>query len=322
MTTRKATKKDLDAIRALWEAFEAELAGPEWVRETWEEELVDVERRMRDAAVFLAEDEGKVVGLLGLDFGDPKIAHVQSVYVAPDARRQGVSAALMAEAAAMAREHGYTHMDLDVLTDNHAAIAVYERLGFAEYEKKLFVPLDELDGRLAHRPRGDSHGAVFVQTDDETMIEKAVAQFIPRLGRSGRTEVKPPRNGWIEVDDELCSRDPRALRRLGQELSYRTGGVVLALGVEEGALVRYVLYERGSVADEYASLPEYYGPLPPGDVIALGANPTVTHRLTGADPARVRAVARTARAAEDLPPADELYAELAELLGVGSEAES
>jgi ribosomal protein S18 acetylase RimI-like enzyme len=322
MTTRRATKKDLEAIRALWEAMEEEIGGPEWVRETWEEELVDVERRLRDSAIFLAEDDGKVVGLLGLDFGDPKIAHVQSVYVAPDARRQGVSAALMAEAAAMSRDHGYTHLELDVLADNHIAIAVYERLGFGEFQKRLSVSLDDLDGRLAHRPRGDSHGAVFVQTDDETMIEKAVAQFIPRLGRSARTEVKEPRNGWIEIDDELCSRDPRALRRLGQELSYRTGGVVLALGVEEGALVRYVLYERGSVADEYASLPEYYGPLPPGDVIALGANPTVTHRLTGADPARVRAVARTARAAEDLPPAEELYAELADLLGVGSEAES
>ena len=34
-------------------------------------------------------------------------------------------------------------------------------------------------------------------------------------------------------------------------------------------------------------MPEYHGPLPPGDVIALGANPTVLARLTGADPARV-----------------------------------
>ena len=76
-----------------------------------------------------------------------------------------------------------------------------------------------------------------------------------------------------------------------------------------------------SVADEYASLPEYHGSLPPGDVIALGANPTVVARLTGADPERVRAVARTAKSAEDLPPAKELYAQLADLLGVGSEAE-
>jgi len=164
-------------------------------------------------------------------------------------------------------------------------------------------------------------GRVFVQTDDETLVEKAVAQFVPRLGRSAHTEVSPPRGGWIEIDDELCGRDPSALRRLGQELSYRTGGVVLTLGVEEGAVVRYVLLDRGSVADEYASLPEYYGPLPPGDVIALGANPTVVHRLTGAAPERVRAVARTATRAEELPTPDVLYTQLAEVLGVGSESE-
>jgi hypothetical protein len=162
---------------------------------------------------------------------------------------------------------------------------------------------------------------VHVQTDDETMVEKAVAQFVPRLGRSAHTEISPPRNGWIEIDDELCNRDPKALRRLGQELSYRTGGVVLTLGVEDGALVRYVLFDRGSVADEYASVPEYHGPLPPGDVISLGANPTVVHRLTGADSERVRAIAKTAKSPEDLPPAKELYDQLADLLGVGSEAE-
>ena len=53
------------------------------------------------------------------------------------------------------------------------------------------------------------------------------------------------------------------------------------------------------------------------DVIALAANPTVAQRLTGADPARIRAVARTASSTEDLPPADELYAQLADVLGVG-----
>src|SRR5262249_52854715 len=163
-----------------------------------------------------------------------------------------------------------------------------------------------------------------------TLIERAVTQFVPRLGRSAHTEVRPPRNGWIEVEDELCSRDPKLLRRLGQELSYRTGGVVLTLGVEGDAVVRYVLFDRGSGArrvlfargsgaDEYASVPEYYGALPPGDIIGLGANPRVVGRLTGANPETVRAVARTASSIEDLPPADELYAQLANALGVGSE---
>jgi ribosomal protein S18 acetylase RimI-like enzyme len=321
MTIRKATHDDLDAIQALWQAMEDEIGGPEWVRESWEEELVDVKRRLEDSAVFLAEEDGKVVGLLGLDFGNPKIAHVQSVYVVPEARRRGVAAQLMNEASAMAREHGYANIELDVLSSNHAALAVYERLGFVEYQKRLSVSLDELGRRLGGTAAGESTGRVYVQTDDETAIEKAVAQFIPRLGRSAHTEVKPPRNGWIEIEDELCSRDPKALRRLGQELSYRTGGVVLTLGIEDGALVRYALLDRGSVADEYASLPEYHGPLPPGDVIALGANPTVVHRLTGADPDRVRAVAKTAKSAEELPPVHDLYNQLAELLGVGSEAE-
>ena len=53
-------------------------------------------------------------------------------------------------------------------------------------------------------------------------------------------------------------------------------------------------FEAGRVVDEYLSVPEHYGPLPPGDVIALAANPRVVARLTGADPAAVRAVARTA----------------------------
>ena len=62
--------------------------------------------------------------------------------------------------------------------------------------------------------------------------------------------------------------------------------MVCAISVDDGVVVRYVLYERGSVVDEYQSLPEHFGPLPPGDVVALGANPTVVSRLTGAEPAR------------------------------------
>ena len=321
MNIRPATTDDLDTIRVLWEEMEEEIGGPDWVREPWEEERVDVERRLRESVIFLAEDDDQPAAYLGLDFRDARIAEVQSVYVRPPQRRRGVAAALISAAAAAARERGYTHVRLDVLSSNHVARALYDRLGFVEYQHALAVSIDDLDARLGARPRGESYGRVYVQTDDETLVERAVAQFIPRLGRSARTDVSPPHNGWIEVDDELCSRDPKALRRLGQELSYKTVGVVLTLGIEEGALVRYVLLDRGSVADEYASLPEYYGPLPPGDIIALGANPTVVHRLTGAAPDQVRAVAKTAKSAGELPEPGDLYAQLANLLGVGSGSE-
>jgi len=91
---------------------------------------------------------------------------------------------------------------------------------------------------------------------------------------------------------------------------------VCAIGVEQGVVVRYVLMERGSVVDEYQSVPEQFGPLPPGDVVALGANPTVVARLTGAEPASVRAVARTATSPDELPPAEELLQQIAEVLGL------
>ena len=49
-----------------------------------------------------------------------------------------------------------------------------------------------------------------------------------------------------------------------------------------------VALDRGGIVDEYRSVPEFYGPLPPGDVIGLAANPTVLARLTGADPQDVK----------------------------------
>jgi hypothetical protein len=94
------------------------------------------------------------------------------------------------------------------------------------------------------------------------------------------------------------------------------GAFVLAMGLEEGRVVRYVALERGRVVDEYLSVPEHYGPLPPGEVIALGANPRLMARLTGADADAVRATARTGASVEELPPGAELLAELGRLFGL------
>jgi hypothetical protein len=77
-----------------------------------------------------------------------------------------------------------------------------------------------------------------------------------------------------------------------------------------------ILFERGRIVDEYLSVPEFYGPLPPGDVVGLAANPTVVSRLTRAEPDAVRRVARTAPSPADLPPARELLIELASVLGI------
>jgi hypothetical protein len=122
--------------------------------------------------------------------------------------------------------------------------------------------------------------------------------------------------GWVRVRSDATDADPTKLKSLAKELSYTTGGVVLSLGIERGVVVRYDLFDRGADVDEYLSVPEYFGPLPPGDAYALGANATVVARLTGADAQRVREVARNASSPGDLPPAQELYEELAAVMGL------
>jgi hypothetical protein len=192
----------------------------------------------------------------------------------------------------------------------------WRRAGFSERARILEAPVAALEHRLGDE-REPSFGSIHVQTDDVDAVVRGVRQFVPRMpGNSQGSVVSPPRNGWVTVYDELADREPEMLRRLARELSDRMGAVVLLLGVEEGQVVRFVLFERGRVMDEYLSVPEHHGELPPGDVIALSANPTVVARLTGADPGEVRRVVRTARRVEDLLPAPEFVAEVAAVLGV------
>lgn len=206
--------------------------------------------------------------------------------------------------------------DRVVVETSHDAGDAWIRAGFDERARILEAPVEVVERLLAGHAE-PSYGAVHLQTDDLEAVTRGVREFVPRLpGGSQGSVIVPPRDGWISVCDELCDREPEMLRRLARELSDRMGAVVLLLGVEEGAVVRFVFLERGRVMDEYLSVPEYHGPLPPGDVIGLGANPTVVARLTGAPPARVREVARTARRPDELPPAPELARLVGEVLGV------
>jgi hypothetical protein len=212
-----------------------------------------------------------------------------------------------------ARAAGGDTVRIEVSRD---AAPAWARAGFSETARIVEARLEALESRLAGSG-GRSFGSVHVQTDDVDGVVRAVRQFVPRMpGSSKGSAVTPPRNGWVAVYDELTDRDPEMLRRLARELSDRMGAVVLQLGVEQEQVVRFVLFERGRVMDEYLSVPQFHGELPPGDVISLAANPTVVARLTGADPAAVRSVIRTADRPEDLRPAPQLIGDIAAVLGV------
>ncbi|MDX6471826.1 MAG: hypothetical protein QOK22_642 [Gaiellaceae bacterium] len=312
---RQATIYDFPLVRELFLEFQAELDDLPFRDDDTEEDLKKIEKGLGKNIVLIAEQDGEPVGLAVAEKAGARVGYLGSLYVRPVARGSGVAAQLVREVVSQLSEQGVEMLELDVLAANTQARALYERWGFAPVQYNLAAPLAALGPRL-ERASGPTFGSVHVQTDDVAAVERAVQKALPRLGRSAGTSVTGPRNGWVAVHDELLDREPKLLPRLAKELSYAIGGVVLAIGVEEGAVVRYALLDRGGAVDDYASVPEYFGPLPPGEVVALGANPTVLARLTGADPARVRAVARTASSPADLPPALELVEAIAGVLGV------
>jgi len=265
--------------------------------------------------VLVAEDEGEIVGFAFGDLATHGRAHLNVACVRPERRRQGIAKALVAEFAARARGAGSEYVTLDVDVTNGVGQKAWQRLGFTEFSRRLWAGADALEAGTGAEAQGESYASIHVQTDDAAAVEAAVGKYLPRLGGAG-ARVTGPLNGWVVVYADLIDGDRQAREHLASELSNATAAVVCTLAVEDGRVVRFVFYERGSVVDEYQSVPEYFGPLPPGDVIALAANPTVVARLTGADRARVRAVARSASSPDELPPAPELLQQIAEVMGL------
>ncbi len=286
---RAATKDDRALVQELRAAFEAEVPD-----ELWEDDDADYEW----THVLLADD----VGFAALDKKRERTWLLDILYVKPEAREKGLGVELVRAAAEYVQSQGAEMLALEVLESNAGARRLYERLGFKTVERTLATPVAALLGAAEAKP---TIGAVHVQNDDADKVRRDAAKVLRR-----EPEVTTGDNGWSRVEAK-----PEELRNLARELSFTTG-VSVALSLEDGAVVRYVLFDRGSMVDEYLSVPEYFGELPPGDVYALGANPTVVARLTNADPARVRAVARTAASPAELPPAEELYEQIADVLGV------
>jgi ribosomal protein S18 acetylase RimI-like enzyme len=283
---REATPDDEQFVRALRQEFESELPDLAW-RESDDDGA--------NADLVLLADEGGIAAATRLG---PRRWFLDVLYVRPEARGHGIGRDLLRAVNERAQAAGVEMIELEVLESNERARRFYDRLGFRTIERTLAVPV------AAAAEAAASYGAVHVQDDDLEKVRRNAAKVL-------RTEPEVELGrGWIRV-----AAEPDTLHRLARELSF-TSGVAIALSVDSGAVVRYVLFDRGSAVDEYASLPEYHGTLPPGDVVALGANATVVARLTGADPHRFRQVARTAASPSELPPADDLYREIAALLGL------
>jgi RimJ/RimL family protein N-acetyltransferase len=123
------------------------IADGEWRSAGDERRYLRAIRRHPHAAVFVAEDEGRIVGRLSVS-RDPHPAseHVADLglMVARAHRRRGIGVALMEAAEAWARSVGVRKLELHVFPHNEAALGLYRRLG---YEQEGF--------RRHHYRRGD-----------------------------------------------------------------------------------------------------------------------------------------------------------------------
>jgi ribosomal protein S18 acetylase RimI-like enzyme len=92
-----------------------------------------------DAATFLLVGEPPV-GIAMLRFretvwSDRLDAYLEEFYVAPAHRGHGLGRALLQRVLEVARERGAGRIDLGTAVDDRAARALYESLGFTNFEK-------------------------------------------------------------------------------------------------------------------------------------------------------------------------------------------
>lgn len=92
--------------------------------------------------IALAEDEGRVVGMIGAYTPDASshVRHLVSTWVAPEARGKGLGSELVAAVVEWARAAGASEVTLWVVEGNRPAIALYEGAGFVPTGEKQPLP--------------------------------------------------------------------------------------------------------------------------------------------------------------------------------------
>ncbi len=103
-----------------------------------------------DSAIFVAEVEGKTRGLAEVYLREDKVnpavvshryAHLQSLLVTDDLRRQGTGKSLVQTAEKWAKDKGATEMRLDIWEFPEGPLRFYEKLGYRTLRRTLLRKL-------------------------------------------------------------------------------------------------------------------------------------------------------------------------------------
>ena len=135
---RQAAPGDAAALTELGREVSSEpeawlITEGEWRSVGDERRYLRAIRRASDAAVFVAEADGRIVGRLSVARDShPASPHVADLglMVAASHRRRGIGRALLERAVEWARETGVEKLELHVFPHNEPAIGLYEEFGF------------------------------------------------------------------------------------------------------------------------------------------------------------------------------------------------
>jgi RimJ/RimL family protein N-acetyltransferase len=86
---------------------------------------------LEGGAIFVLEDGGRIVGVLGLNPGSAPGVAALGMWVLPSHRKRG-GGRMLVEAALAARPDDVHKIELEVYPDNEPAIALYRQMGFEQ----------------------------------------------------------------------------------------------------------------------------------------------------------------------------------------------
>ncbi len=143
---RRAERHDLDTLAVLFDAYRQFYAQAPDVAGA--RRFLDARLANGESVIFIAMLDGEGAGFTQLyplftSVGMRRLWLLNDLFVASGARRSGVASGLMAAAHAHAMDTGAAGVMLETQKTNHAARALYRKLGYKDNDATdfLFLPL-------------------------------------------------------------------------------------------------------------------------------------------------------------------------------------
>ena len=148
ITLRTLTADDSEALEQVRQYFRnyAAWLGVDLSYQNFDQEMASLPGAYAapQGRLFFAEIDGQPVGCVGIRplQDSDGLCEMKRLYVAPEARGQGVGATLAMAAIKAAKEIGYKKLMLDTLPNMRMAVKLYRELGFTEAPAYYQTPVE------------------------------------------------------------------------------------------------------------------------------------------------------------------------------------